>query len=281
MPTCAWRFQPPDPAELVQEALVGLTEEFDLCTCPTHYHALWGALKAAGIHRGLYTEAPVLAQVLTPLLRSAPEVLIAGTADATSLQLLSHLCATRSVRFTVADQCPAPLRMVERQAGLRRLKVRTVLGSLAEIPAPVEPWDIVFLHYTLSFMDGATRRQVLGALSKGLARQGQIVCAVKFDAQSAPQGNWPQAMTERLESAFAAHPRALATLREHLPRYAAERSRRSHEQATLPVIRSDFESVGLVVQAVHETGRADWAKSAANPTPDRQPSLLLTAGHAG
>ena len=249
------------------------------CTCPTHYHALWGALKAAGVNRGLYTEAPALEPVLRPLLQTAGHVLVAGCADTTALELLRHCAPQRPIRWSVSDQCPAPLEMVKNYSLLHGIKTTTSQADLTHLPQPATPWDLIFVHYTLSFMDKASRRQALQAMGAGLAAGGTIVCAAKFGEARSDATSWLAAMSPRLDDLFADHPQALATLHGYLPVYAQHRSHRVHEQATLDMLKDDFAYAGLSIRSVSETGRTLWTHSNQNPVPDRQSSLLLLAAH--
>jgi hypothetical protein len=273
-------FLPPPSDQLLQLALDGLSNAVQHCTCPTHYHALWGALKAAGVHRALYTEAPVLEPVLRGLLQTAQHVLVAGSADTGALELLRHCAQGRALQWTVSDQCPAPLQLVERYSLLHALDCTTVQTDLAHLAPTAKPWDVVFVHYTLSFMDQATRRQVLQNLRSGLGPDGSIVCAAKFDTAPGNANSWLQAMKPRLQEYFSAHPQALSTLLGYLPGYAQQRSGRIDHQPTLEILKDDFAFAGLTVRSVSDTGRARWTHSSQNPAPDRQSSLLLLAAHA-
>ena len=273
-------FQPPPSEQLLQSALDGLGNAVRRCTCPTNYHALWGALKAAGVHRALYSEAPVLEPVLRGLLQTARHVLVAGSADTGALELLGHCAQGRPLQWTVSDQCPAPLQLVERYSMLHAMDITTVRTDLANLAPPARPWDVIFVHYTLSFMDQATRRQALQSLRTGLAPGGSIVCAAKFDETPDDASSWLQAMRPRLKGLFSAHPEALSALLGYLPAYAQQRSLRIDNQPTLEILKNDFAFAGLSVRSVSDTGRALWTRSSQNPAPDRQSSLLLLAAHA-
>ena len=272
-------FSLPQDDVLLWEALDSLAAGLVHCTCPTRYHALWGALKAAGVNRGLYTEAPVLQWLIAPLLRAGGHVLVAGAADAAGLQLLAACAGDAPLRFTVADQCPAPLLGVRRRAADRGQEVETVQTDLSRLPRPAEPWTLAFIHYTLSFMDAGLRRSVLGALAAGLAPAGTVVCCAKFGeaGERASPAAWTEAMRARLAVVFADHPEALAAIDLHLPAYSENRSGRRGAQPGLDELRADFAAAGLSIDEVHETGRGAWSHSAANPSPDRQTSLVLLA----
>lgn len=279
LPPAREAFVLPREDALLQEALDGLAAGLAHCTCPTGYHALWGALKAAGVNRGIYTEAPVLQRLIAPLLQAGGHALVAGAADAAGLELLAACAGEAPMRFTVADQCPAPLMGVRHCAAARGLAVETVQSDLSRLPPPAEPWTLVFIHYTLSFMDAGLRRRVLGALAAGLAPSGTIVCCAKFGEpgeRASPQA-WTDAMHERLALVFAGHPEALAAIEPHLSAYSGNRSGRRAAQPGLDELRADFAAAGLGVDEVHETGRGAWSHSAANPSPDRQTSLVLLA----
>ena len=278
-------FRTPDADQLLREALEGISVGLEHCSCPTRYHALWSALKAAGVNHGMYTEAPVLTRLLAPPLHAGSHALVAGCADASALQLL-HACAGgQPLHYTVADQCEAPLQRVRRYAAAHGIEVETLHADLAQLAppaAPRPPWSVVFIHYTLSFMDAALRRRVRRALAAGLAPAGSIVCSVKFGPgarRRSPQ-QWIDAMRPRLAAVLHDHPEALAAVERHLPDYADSRSERRVQQPDLQALQADFAAAGLVIRALHDTRRGAWSASPANPTQEAQTSLILLAGHA-
>lgn len=280
-----------DEAGLLREALDGLAIGLRACTCAHRYHALWSVLKAAGVHRGIHAESAGLAAVLRPLLEPRAHVLIAGTADASALQLLAACAdAPSQLRFTIADRCPAPLRRAADHADAHGLAVTTRATDLACI-ATDDPWDLVFMHYTLSFADGATRQRVLGAIAGGLAPGGHVVCVAKFGDRAAAVGSavgsaagsgqtWLAPLQPKIAQLLAGHPDALAEVDALLPGYARSRDERASAQPSPAELAAEFASAGLEMCATHATTRSAWTRSAAFPTVDRQESMILVAVHA-
>ena len=63
---------PLDDAAFLREAMTALPVCIRQCGCPDHWHALWAALKAIGLLRGIYVQREFLRQFLAPYLaRSA------------------------------------------------------------------------------------------------------------------------------------------------------------------------------------------------------------------
>lgn len=272
-------------ASAQREALEGLEIGRRLCACPGGYHVLWGLLRSAGVGQGLKTEQPVLEPLLAGLLAKGGHVLVAGAADSGSLALL-HACARgEPVRFTVADLCAAPLERVTRYAGVHGINAATIQSDLAELKAD-DPWDLVFIHYTLSFADQALRRRVLCGLARGLTPAGTVVCAVKFAADGDPSregaaaDSWQARIRPKLAALLEAHPGDLAVVDALLPEYARMRASRKALQPVPAELEADFAACGLVVRERIDTPRADWAASGDNPTADRQHSVILVAGLA-
>lgn len=273
----------PDDAELLRDALEGLTVGEQSCICPNRYHALWGVFKAAGVHRGIYAESTGLADVIRPLLVRGAHVLIAGTADTTALQLLGACAGSPSdLRFTVADRCPSPLRRVAAHAAAHRMDVRTVETDLSMLGSG-DPWDLVFIHYTLSFADTQARRSILRAIADGLAPGGTVICVAKFGERAGgndPGDAWLAPLRPAIDRVLAGHPEARASVDALLPGYAKSRDERATSQPTVEELEADLASAGLAVRARHATARSEWTRSAEFPTVDRQETMILVAVHA-
>lgn len=271
-------------AEL-REGLEGMANGLRLCRCASRYHTVWAALRAVGEGRGLQSEAPVLDPLLQPLLKDGQHVLIAGAADAKSLAVLHALANGRSVRFSLADSCPAPLRRASDFASQQGITLRSVATDLAELVTD-DPWHLVFVHYTLSFADRARRRRILQAVARGLAAGGSIVCAAKFDAAGADDApvdaarRWLARMHPVFSARLSGQPQAWADLEPLLAGYAQEWAQRKASQPSQSQLEDDFVSAGLVVRERLETPRGKNAKPASSLARHRQYSRILVAGRA-
>lgn len=278
----------PDVAGLdaeLREGLEGMANGLRLCRCASRYHTVWAALRAAGEGRGLQSEAPVLDPLLQPLLRAGQHVLIAGAADAKSLAVLHALANGQSVRFSLADSCPAPLRRASDCASQHGIALRTVATDLAELVTD-DPWHLVFVHYTLSFADGERRCRILQALARGLAPGGSVVCAAKFDAAGADDApvdaarRWLARMHPVFSARLSGQPQAWAQLEPLLAGYAQEWAQRKASQPSQSQLEDDFARAGLVIRERLETPRGVAARPASSLAKHEQYSRILVAGHA-
>lgn len=246
----------PTEPDFLREALIALPVCIEHCQCPDHWHLLWAGLKASGLLRGVHAQAPMLRQLLQRRWVAGGRILIAGAADAGSLEVLHALYADTGARYTVVDRCPAPLKLVEQRALTLPVAVDTRLSDLDALPAG-ETWDLVFIHYTLSFMDAATRAAVFRALKARLAPGGVIVCAIRYLEQPAAavdasaQARWQAATEASLKSLFSDHPALLDPLLHGLPAYAASRQQREQHMPHVTVVRDEITAAGLAVEEEH------------------------------
>lgn len=282
----SFEFPVPEPHQLLRDALEGLHVGERLCSCPDRYHGLWSVLKAVGVHRGLYTEADALGPILGGRLAAGGHVLLAGTADAGAITLMNACAGAAPVRYTAVDRCQAPLDRVSRFAASRGLALETWQGDLADL-AGQGPWDLAFLHYTLSFPDADLRRRVIESLANRLTEGGAIVCAVKFSRTAADGGSsdtdasWMEDLRPRIVQLLSDHPEALADVDRWLPAYALNRAARNAHQPSPEAIEADFIAAGLVIRSRVTTSRKAWSISPENPVRDRQQSVLLVAERCG
>jgi hypothetical protein len=176
----------PSDAEFLDEALHFIDVCRRDCSCPDHWHFLWAGLKAAGLRRGVYRQHDAFRRALDGRLRDGMKVLIAGAADAGSLDVLHAACGAACAEFTVVDRCQAPLTMVHEHAAARGLDVRTHRVDIAR-PLPAQgPWDVILIHNTLILMDRHARLAALRAASNALARGGLILCNARYNAPTSP-----------------------------------------------------------------------------------------------
>jgi SAM-dependent methyltransferase len=275
----------PTEREFFQEALEALPVCISHCQCPDRWHTVWAGLKATGLLRGVHAQAPFLRETLRPYWVQGGNVLIAGAADTGSLDVLNALYGDTTARYTVVDHCEAPLRLISKRAETRHLQVRTVLADLDAMET-AQPWDLVFIHYTLSFMDNAARMQVFRHLKQTLAPNGVIACALRFVAVPAPTDDakaateWLAATHNTLRTIYAGNPDLLASLTEWLPVYARARRERERLMPHATIVREELAAAGFKILSEHDnpgqtaTGKPDLSR------PGTVQSCFLMAGHA-
>jgi len=257
----------PSDEVFFQEALQALPVCIAHCQCADHWHPLWMGLKTTGLLRGVYAQAPMLRDILAPHWVKGGHVMIAGAADTGSLDVLAAMFADASCRFTVVDRCEAPLRLVRQRAAEKGLNVRTVHGDIEDVPVD-DPWDLVFIHYTLSFMDAAARARFFRLLKAGLSQQGLAVCAARFQDPPVHQEGldwqaWTQMTRAQLISVFGHYPKLIEPLLQWLPRYAQARYRRESSMPHPDVLIPEFGRAALRVLTA-----SAMMTPHATPTPD-------------
>ncbi|MDO8419068.1 MAG: class I SAM-dependent methyltransferase [Rubrivivax sp.] len=246
----------PTDEAFLREALEALPVCIEHCGCPDHWHALWAGLKATGVLRGVHAQATFLRGMLKPYLVPGGRVMIAGAADTGSLEVLNAVIADPAARFCVVDRCEAPLELVRRRAATLGLELETVYAGLDEVRAG-QPWDLVFIHYTLSFMDPASRRRMLEHLRQDLSGQGAVVCAVRHKqaglagGAAGPAGGWIDSIGRQLRQTYAGRPELLEPLLAWLPDYAHARQRREDAMPHFDVLRDEFADAGFALREVH------------------------------
>lgn len=262
-----------------------------LCGCASRYHVLWGALRAVGSHRGIYTESAQLQALAAPLIPSAGRVLVAGAADEVSLELLMRAAGGRGVHWTVVDRCAAPLAAVRELGQQRGETVHTAQALLHETLAQ-QPWHLVFIHYTLSFLDAEARAHTLRRLALQLTPDGHVLCAAKFSEEPLDEAarlvearRWAAAQQARAAQCFGAHPELLAYCEQHLRAYGEERAARLWRQPDVVVLEREFAAAGLQIVATHSTERCAVSAAAAAAADEatrlqRQHSVVLVARRA-
>lgn len=230
------------------------------CQCPDRWHTLWMGLKTTGLLRGVYLQAPLLRTMLAPYWVPGGHVLIAGAADTGLLEVLSGLYGDRQARYTVVDLCKAPLEMVSEYAAEAGLNVRPALTNLVDLPSD-ESWDLVFIHYTLSFLDAPARAAFLRRLKAGLSPKGVALCAIRFqdppastkdDVDQARTQQWLESSRTQLREAFGSDPTLIHPLLQWLPAYAQSRQERERSMPHVDVMREEFRQAGLEILAASD-----------------------------
>lgn len=244
----------------LREALHALPLCIEHCECPDHWHTLWAGLKATGALRSLHDQGGFLSTLLAPHRKARGRVMIAGAADTGSLEVLHTALDLASegaqTRYEVIDRCEAPLRRVRERAHELGLDLRTQHQVLETVRAS-EPWDMVFIHYTLGFMSKPARRQFLRHLRQDIASTGVVVCAVREHAapgasEAADElAHSSQRMAQQLTQTFGDHPALLEELMRRLPNYAASRQQRQSQAGDFAQLMAEFDEAGFTVLEAH------------------------------
>lgn len=244
------------------------------CECPDRWHILWMGLKATGLLRGVYQQAPLMKTMLAPYWTPGGRVLIAGAADAGSLEVLSRLFEDKQASYTVVDQCKAPLEMVKQYAAQAGLDLDARLVNLTDLPHG-QTWDLVFIHYTLSFLDAPMRAGFLRRLKASLSPTGVALCAVRFqDSRTSSKIGSEQAQTEKwlvsssmqLSNIFGTEPDLIRPLLQWLPAYAQSRQNRERTMPHADVLRQEFQQAGLEILDASEPTASVTTQDLSEPT---------------
>ncbi len=230
------------------------------CSCPDRWHTLWAGIKAVGALRGLHAQTDFLRGLLRPHVGPGAQVLIGGAADTGSLEVLNAVLADPSARYCLADVCPAPLHLVQARATELGLQLQAEHVSLDEVRAR-QPWDLVFIHYTLSFMDAAARQRMAQHLREDLAPGGVVVCAVRHIQPDPASDNHSrtQALQARVASlghqlgqTFANEPALREPLLHSLPAYAQARQAREAITPHFDTVAAEFNAAGFELLQCHQ-----------------------------
>ena len=269
-----------------QEAVEALPICIQHCDCPDHWHTLWAGLKAIGLLRGVHTQATLFQEALRPHWVVGGRVLIAGAADSGSLDVLHSLYRDGTARYPVVDQCEAPLKLIARRAETQNLRVEGHLADLAAMAVP-ENWDLVFIHYTLSFMDAAARARVFRKLKAHLTHRGVILVALRYlngPAATSPNAGttkWIESTTQLLRQTFADRPQLLAPLLEWLPTYSRSRMERERVMPHADIVRQELEFAGFQILRTYDGGAPGSPAKPDLPKPGAIVSTIMVVGHAG
>ena len=241
----------PSDADFLRESLAALPVCIERCTCPDHWHPLWVGIKSTGLLRGVYAQAPMLQEMLAPYWVKGGQVLVAGAADTGVLDVLASLFPQAQARYTVVDRCDAPLELIRRRAQERSLEVQTVLGDIVDAPGDTR-WDLVFIHYTLSFLDAPARAAFFQTVRSRMAPGGVVVCAARFvhpagSEASQDLGPWMEATADGMRKLYGHDPQLLQPLLEWMPAYAESRQARERAMAHVDVLRAEALAAGFQV----------------------------------
>ncbi len=272
-----------DNQALIDQARQALPVCIEHCSCPDRWHVLWAALKSAGLLTAVHGQQAFLADLLPRCVKPAPHVLIAGAADTGSLDVLCSALADPQARYSVIDLCEAPLQLVRQRARDAQLPVRTARLAL-DAAAADEPWDLVFIHYTLGFMSAGQRQRFLQQLRRGLAPGGTVLCAVREKqppasppadpalAQQQRAADWVRHIEPRLEQVCDGRAELLAPLRQWLQAYALSLMLREDTMPAFSTVADEFGAAGFALLESHRNpGQVSYT------TRDLTPAGSITA----
>lgn len=240
------------------------------CGCADRWHVLWAGLKATGLLRTLSAQRSFLCDTLAPWRRPGMRVLIAGAADAAALETLHAVLQDPGAHYTLADLCQAPLHLARQYAQAQGLSLQVQRCALDQLQASA-PWDLVFIHSTLAFLDGSARERFARQLRHDLAPGGLVVCAVRDrvpdqadatvgeggDGTASQLQSWIELQRLDLQALFAPHPELLGPLLQWLPSYARVRQRRETTMPRFERVMAEFRDAGFeVLQAHRDPGEA-------------------------
>lgn len=252
----------PTERELLDQSLQAMAVAVTHCTCPDRWHLLWAAIKATGLMRGMHLQQDFLRELLPRYLKPGPRVLIGGAADTGSLDVLRAAVADPRAHYSVLDLCPAPLQLVRARGAELGLSVDTLASALDQVRSG-QAWDLVFVHYTLSFMDLDARLRFMRHMHADLAPGGVVVCAVreKQPPQSPPidrgaqqakrAADWARQAAPGFERVCAGRPELLAPLRRWAPAYALARMAREDAMPSFQTVSDEFAACGFGLRESH------------------------------
>ena len=246
----------PSEQAFLQEALRALPLYIQHCECPDHWHALWVGLKATGMMRGLHGQADFLATMLRPHVVRSGHVMIAGAADTAALDVLHAALGDDGTRYTVVDRCQAPLLLLRQRALELGVELDTVHTGIEDARTEM-PWTLAFIHYTLAFMDAASRQRLIRHLRQDIAADGAVVCAVRekqaqaLDEPARQTATSVQTIEGKLSTTFTAHDALIAPLRQWLPGYVGGLQQREGQMVGFEQVMAEFQAGGFSILQSH------------------------------
>jgi hypothetical protein len=268
--------------DLFWQAARGVELGRKFCSCAGRYHTLWGALRASGFLGSLHTEEATLASTIAPLIDDKARLLIAGSADPATLCAIGRISKSEKLNATVVDQCLAPLKLIQEFAMKRDVSCQTIQADLVEFDS-IKKWDVVFLNYTLSFIEASLRRKFFGRLANCLEVGGTLVCLAKtgVPAESHERRDLESAWFENARKALQESKLDVgwdrAELDEAIRHYAASRTARRFNIISASEIVDALEEVGLTSCVVKTTARKWVLDGVAEGKADAESSVIVTA----
>jgi len=191
-----------EPINELQETLAVFSKLYDTCTCPNHFHPWWFLSIKLGTLGSQHYVSPFVEELVDPWLSKPANILIAGAADTASLDLLSAMNSGNNWRFTIVDLCEAPLQQTREFAAQNDLALNTERCDVSAASFD-EQFDLIFVFYTMSFMEAEQQLSFLLHMKRALARDGKMICALKYSDQAkADDALREQALEEKHQTAL-------------------------------------------------------------------------------
>lgn len=253
-----------------------------LCHCEGKYHTLWSALRASGFLGSLHSEEDSLAAALSPIVRNGRRFLIGGSADPATLCAVGRISKNDEPDITIVDRCRAPLALINEFAEKQDISCKTIHANLLEFDVE-DKWDVIFLNYTLSFIEPNSRRTFFGRLASLLPTGGHLVCLAKTGIR-AERGRrddlisaWlKQARKALLKSGLEKYFEPFE-LEAAIKQYAEERTTRRFNIISSEEIKELLLGEGLNVSSVNATRRKWVLDGISGDKADAESSVIVIA----
>ncbi len=162
-----------DLPRLIAEAKLGWTLSKTHCKECRAFHATRGFLRATGFRRGAENDRETLVDVVRAQTGETSTILIAGSADSGLFEVVAQATTEKKPSIMVVDKCETPLHQVEVFAESIGRKVETRVADLTET-VPQGPFDFIFMHHLLPFIQNDRQVKLLSDLAKTLNPEGKI-----------------------------------------------------------------------------------------------------------
>ena len=254
----------------------------ELCSCEGRYHAVWGALRASGFLGSLHSEEEALAPTISPLIDDHTRLLIGGSADPATLCAIGRISKSTRLDITIVDQCEAPLALISEFAATKNISCKTIQANLLDFESS-EKWNVIFLNYTLSFIEAHLRKKFFGQLANCLAVGGTLICLAKTGARTEDdqreelEAAWSHQALKALRNTKLDNALEPSELEATIRRYAAARTVRRFNIISAVEIEQLLLGVGLNSCSVKTTHRKWVLEGVAANTSDAESSVIVTA----
>lgn len=151
------------------------------CDCKNHWHYFWPTLKAAGLRRGIYLQRPIFEEFLQDRISKKQSILIAGSADSGTLEVLHDILKNVNNEYYAIDQCPTPLLLLSEYSKLNNINLETKISDISEKQS--NKFDIILVHNTLVFSSKKHRLDTLTNFASHLNEGGIIICGMRYNTK--------------------------------------------------------------------------------------------------
>lgn len=241
-------------------------------------------MRASGVVASLKSEQACLASLLTPLLSGRSRIMIGGSADPGLFCAVGRMSGSRETDITIIDRCAAPLAMIREFAQARDLRCRTLQSDLLALDGH-EQWDLVFLHYTLNFVEPSLRGKFFRTLASTLVPGGLLVFAamtgepISHDQQPELAAAFVARAHEALARTALAHDAQTTEFQDLLQVYAADTTAMRLIWPAAEEVRALIGDAGLEVRN-EDTITRDWSLFGRTDTGRRiDTSSIIVAAH--